>query len=129
MRGWRAFRATVITVGLLTALQIATPSATFAQSGIVDWSKIMRALNNALNSWRLSPFPRRTPTPMVPTPVPGTPTRVGTSTRTPLPPTRTASSTRTTTSSRTPYNTRPPRPTSTPVPTLSNDGQIAFASA
>ena len=95
----------------------------------------MRALNNALNSWRLSPFPRRTPTPVVPTPVPGTPTRVGTSTRTPLPPTRTASSTRTATSSRTPSNTRPPtrtstpRPTATPVPTLSHDGQIAFASA
>lgn len=137
MRGGRTKKAAFIGAGLLAALLLVASPPALAQStssGMVDWSRVMRALNNALNSWRLSPFPRRTPTAVV-TRNPGTPTRIGTSTRTQPPPTRTPTRTRTMTPSRTVTNTRPatrtftPRPTATPVPTLSSDGQIAFAAA
>ena len=156
MRGAGRTKTTIIRAGLLVALVLGSSAPTLAQTSgtsSIDWSKIMRALGNVLNSWRLSPFPVRTPTAVVPTLTPtvagplGTPTRtlipsrtasstrVPTATRTSPPPTRTATSSRTATVTRTPTDTRPPtntktpRPTSTPVPTLSNDGQIAFASA
>jgi hypothetical protein len=145
-------KAVIAGVGLLAALVFALTPPAFAQatrSDGIDWTRVMRALGNALNAWRLSPFPRRTPTPIrtrtatvapvqptatrtVPTP---TSTRVLTATRTLPPPTRTRTATRTGTNTRTPSITRTPsltpspRPTSTPVPTTSNSGLIAFGEA
>jgi hypothetical protein len=145
MRRGRVMKSVVAGVGLCAALVFATPPV-FAQAtrfDSIDWTRVMRALGNALNSWRLSPFPRRTPTPIRPrtatvAPPQSTPTRTvppPTSTRT-LPPatrtrtaTRTGTSTRTRTITRTPSLTPSPRPTSTPVPTTSNNGQIAFGEA
>jgi hypothetical protein len=121
---------TSVGAGLIALLLFAATPALGQPTSMVDWTKVMRALNNALNSWRLSPFPRRTPTTVVTrTPTFGLPTRVPTNTRTAPPPTRTATSTRTATNTRPATRTYTPRPTSTPVPTLSNDGQIAFAVA
>ncbi len=143
MRGVRAMKTTAIRALLLAALVFGGTAPALGQSspaGSLDWTKIMRALTNALKSWRLSPFPVRTPLPtLTPTPavaVPastatrtGTSTRVPTVTRTARPPTRTTTPTRTPSDTRTPSHTPPPRPTSTPVPTVANDGQIAFAVA
>src|SRR4029453_12752044 len=121
---------TSVGAGLIALLLFAATPALGQPTSMVDWTKVMRALNNALNSWGLSPFPRRTPTTVVTrTPTFGLPTRVPTNTRTAPPPTRTATSTRTATNTRPATRTYTPRPTSTPVPTLSNDGQIAFAVA
>lgn len=67
----------------------------------VDWSAVLRALGVALDSWRLSPFPRTTPT--------HTPTATATPTHTPsLTPTRTQVF------------------TATPIPTQPFTGQLAF---
>src|SRR5262245_33299205 len=120
---------TSVGAGLIALLLFGATPAFGQPISMVDWTKVMRALSNALNSWRLSPFPRRTPTPVARTPIVGSPTRVPTNTRTAPPPTRTATSTRTATNTRPPTRTYSPRPTATPVPTLSNDGQIAFAVA
>jgi len=135
-------------IGLIAmALTLARPS--LAQTSGVDWTAVLRALGGALDSWRLSPFAVRTPTPPGRTRTPTMPrtataTRPPSATATPPPtrtetatrvPTRTASPTRTATLTRTATATRPatrtftPRPTSTPVPTLANDGQVAFLSA
>ena len=147
MRSRRVIRTTAIVTGLFAALMLGASGSAFAQTkpGLIDWTRVMNALSKALASWRLSPFPNPTATP-VPTftsttgPV-GTPTRTLVPTRTATAsrtstitrtPSRTATQTRTATVTRTPTSTRPPtstpspRPTSTPVPTLSNDGQIAF---
>lgn len=78
------------------------------QSGDVDWAAVLRALGIALDSWRLSPFPRSTPTPV--------PTATNTS-----PP---ATATKTPTATHTPTRTTPP--TNTPA---SNLGQLAFGEA
>lgn len=155
MRGGPLMRSLTVGLGLLLALILALTPPAFAQStqtDLIDWTRVMRALGNALNSWRLSPFPRRTPTAQptrTPTvAVPQTPptrtrtpsrtatnTRVGTATSTPRPPTRTRTATRTVTQTRTasitrtPRDTVTPRPTSTPIPTTSNDGKIAFGAA
>lgn len=152
MRRGRVMKSVIVGVGLLAALVLALTPPAFAQttgSDGIDWTRVMRALGNALNSWRLSPFPRRTPTPIrtrtatvaapqsTPTRIVSTPTftRILTATRTLPPATRTRTATRTGTVTRTPTITRTPsltpspRPTSTPVPTTSNDGQIAFGEA
>ena len=146
MRG-RVMKSLIVGAGLLAALTFAVPPATLAQagqSGGVDWTRIMRALGNALNSWRLSPFPRRTPTPIRSrTPTVAVPPSTATRTLTPLThgvcdahraaadahrvrrPGRRRRPARST-NTRIPSNTPLPRPTATPVP---NDGQIAFAEA
>jgi len=141
MRG-RSMRTAAIVAGLLAASLLGGPAPVRAQT--IDWTNLMRALGNALHSWRLSPFPARTPTVAVPPTAAGTstrrpsatrtaaPTRTETYTRVPtrtLPPTRTATETRTATKTRPPTSTWTPRPTSTPIPTTSNDGQIAFDTA
>lgn len=146
MRRGRVKKSVIMGVGLWTALVFALTPPAVAQttgSAAIDWTRVMRALGNALNSWRLSPFPRRTPAPVrtrtatvaapqltptrtVPSP---TSTRIPTSTHTLPPATRTRTATRTPTITRTPSLTPSPRPTSTPVPAASNDGQIAFAEA
>lgn len=134
-----------VIAALLGALALVAAAPATAQPGI-DWSAVMRALNGALDSWRVSPFGRRTPTPRpatrTPTVVPptrtttptrtvtatrtATPTRTATRTRTPLPTatetttrtaTRTATPTRTATLTRTATATRPPTSTWTPRPT------------
>lgn len=147
----RGMRALSVAVSLLASVAVARP----VPAQTVDWDAVMRALGGALDSWRISPFGVRTPTPRPATRTPtvlrtatpqrtATPTRASTSTRTSLPtrtetttrsptrtatPSRTITSTRTATETRTPTRTRTLRPTSTPVPTLANDGQIALAAA
>jgi hypothetical protein len=141
----RWMRPLSLAAALLATVAIQTP----AQGQTINWDAVMRALGGALNSWRISPFGAKTPTPRPATRTPtaqrtATPTRAHTSTRTALPtrtdtatrpPTRTATPSRTATETRTPTETRPPthtrtpRPTTTPVPTLSSDGQIALAAA
>lgn len=148
MRGRQYIRAT-LSVAVLSATLVMGSAPAGAQTGI-DWTNVMRALGNALHSWRWSPFPTRTPTGATVQPTAARtlpPTRTASSTRVPsvtrtaLPtrtetftrvPTRTGTVTRTATDTRTPRpptNTPSPRPTATPIPTLSNDGHIAFDTA
>lgn len=103
-------------MGLLSVLLLAAPRVAAAQSSgmAIDWNAVLRALGNAMNSWRISspsvdptdtPVPTATSTPQpTQTQVPGTrtrtATRVGTSTRTPVP-SRTGTSTRLPTGTRT----------------------------
>ncbi len=70
----------------------------------IDWTAVLRALGVALDSWRLSPFPRMTPTPTNP-PATDTPTPTNTPTFT---------------------QTRTPTFTPTLQPTQTNLGQLAF---
>jgi hypothetical protein len=133
----------VATVSVL-AMLLAAPAPA---APTINWEAVLRAIGGALNSWRLSPFPRptatrapspsRTPTLAPPTRT-GSPTRTATITRTATrtatetrtaSPTRTATRTRTATKTRPPTSTQTPRPTSTPIPTQGENGQIAFAVA
>jgi hypothetical protein len=148
MRGGRKIKIGLTVAALFAGLVLGSAPAA-AQTGI-DWANLMRALNNALHSWRLSPFPTRTPTRgtvnataarTVPPTRTASSTRVPTVTRTALPTrtetstrvaTRTGTATRTATDTRTPRpptNTPSPRPTATAIPTVANDGHIAFDTA
>lgn len=140
-------------IALAIALAAPAQAVPTTPSGGINWSAVLKALGGVLDSWRLSPFPRYTPTPIrTPTARPPTapPTRTLTGSRTASPTrtatatrvdTATATATRTVPPTRTPIDTRPPtatgtatytpspRPTSTPIPTAGENGQIAFAVA
>lgn len=96
-----------LSIALVFSLVCGGAPARAVQVDEVDWSAVLRALGVALDSWRLSPFPRTTPT-FTPTPVPPTPTRTNTPSHTP---------------------TRTPVFTATPVPTQPFTGQLAFGPA
>ncbi len=97
----RTLRATL--AAALLALVCSGPAAAI-EVDEVDWTAVLRALGVALDSWRLSPFPRMTPTPTEVPPT-STPTFSNTPTHTP---TRTI-----------PF-------TATPVPTEPRTGQLSF---
>jgi hypothetical protein len=136
-------------VAILASLSLAQPA--FADPLGINWGAVLKAVGGALDSWRLSPFTNKTPTPLptrTRTPVPAatvtrTPSNTRTATRTITPsvtrtPTLTATPSRTITATRQPTDTRTPtltrtptrtytpRPTATAVPTTSANGQIAF---
>lgn len=96
LRGIAAALALVLTCGMVPARAVEVEQ--------VDWSAVLKALGIALDSWRLSPFPRMTPTPTNPPPT-ATPTASNT-------PTHTATRTLTFTPTR--------------VPTEPRTGQLSF---
>jgi len=59
----RTSRRTLCAALLAIFLAGAASPALAQQSDGVDWAAVLRALGIALDSWRLSPFPRMTPTP------------------------------------------------------------------
>lgn len=94
-----------LTAAVLVSLICNGAPARAAEVDQVDWTAVLRALGVALDSWRLSPFPRMTPTPTNPPPT-STPTQTATNT-----PTRTLVF------------------TPTPIPTEPFSGQLAFGPA
>lgn len=117
-------KGTARRVGVLAVLLCCAPAVARGQSSgmALDWNAVLRALGNAMESWRLSDpasDPTETPLPPTVTPPPSStppPTRTGTRTRTP---TRTGTGTRTATSTRAPTNTRTATRTKTATRTAS----------
>lgn len=100
MRRFRGMRRSLAALAVL--LMFSAGPAAAIEVDEVDWTAVLRALGVALDSWRLSPFPRMTATPTSP------------------PATSTA----------TPSHTPPATPTRTftvtPMPTQPSSGQLAF---
>ncbi len=113
--GWVKMKRTALRLGLLLALLVWAPGSALgsdlAEVRTIDWGRILRALGIALDSWRLSPFPRPTATDV--------PTPTATFTNTTIP----------STPSRTPTATRTASHTLTPTSTPPSKGQIAFGAA